>query len=123
MMLQTEYDFTLPRGLVGDDGVLHRNGKMRLATAADEIMPLRDPRVQSHAEYLIILILSRVVTEIGALRPVTPEMVERLFVPDLAYLQDLYNRLNQMELPAYEGICEHCGKPVKVPVNFRQAGQ
>lgn len=123
MMLQTEYEFNLPRGLVGDDGTLHRTGVMRLATAADEIFPLRDPRVQNNPEYLIILILSRVVTSIGAEKQITPEHIERLFVQDLAYLQDLYNRINQADIPEYSGSCPHCGKSVQIPINFQQAGR
>lgn len=122
-MLQTVYDFKLPLGLVSDDGTLQREGKMRMATAVDEIMPLRDPRVQNNPEYLIILILSRVVTEFGAIRDIKPELIERLFIQDLSYLQDLYNRINQMETPSYEGTCPHCGKAVKIPINFQQAGQ
>ncbi len=122
-MLQTEFEFTLPRGLVTEDGGLHREGRMRLATAADEIAPLRDPRVAQNPEFLTVLILSRVVTSLGTLRPVAPEQIENLFVADLAYLQDLYNRVNQMEVPQYEGLCPACGKTVKIPVNFIGAGQ
>ncbi len=122
-MLQTEYEFTLPRGLVTDDGMLHRAGRMRLATAADEITPLRDPRVAQNPEYLSVLILSRVVTALGTLRPVAPEQIERLFVADLAYLQDLYNRVNHMDAPQYEGVCPACGKTVRIPLNFQRAGQ
>lgn len=123
MMLQTEYDFTLPFGRISEDGVLQREGKMRMATAADEILPLRDPRVQSNPEYLIIMILARVVTQIGGKHEITTEDIERLFVQDLAYLQDLYNRINQTNNPTYEGVCPDCGKPVKIPVNFQQAGR
>lgn len=92
--LQTEFEFTLPRGYVDDDGTVHRDGRMRLATAADEIKPLNDPRVQENASYLTILLLSRVVTQIGTVDEVTPDVVESLFVPDLEYLQELYERIN-----------------------------
>lgn len=123
MMLQTEYSFTLPRGFVDSEGRLHRDGKMRLATAADEIMPLRDPRVRDNPEYLVIAILSRVITSLGTLRHIDAKDIESLFVADLTYLQDLYNRLNQMDAPVYEGICPHCSQNLKIPVNFQQAGR
>jgi hypothetical protein len=93
-MLRTEFDFELPQGYVAEDGTLHREGAMRLATAADEILLLQDPRVQNLPAYLIVLLLSRVVVRLGTLREVTPAIVERLFAQDLAYLQGLYNRIN-----------------------------
>lgn len=123
MLLQTEYDFSLPRGYVDGEGNLHREGRMRLATAADEILPLRDPRTKDNPEYLIVLILSRVIVSLGTLERIDEQMVEKLFVADLTYLQDLYNRINQAENPVYEGKCPECGKAVKIPVNFQQAGR
>ncbi|MDR2356314.1 MAG: phage tail assembly protein [Clostridiales Family XIII bacterium] len=125
MILQTEYDFELPFGCVDEDGTLHKAGKMRMATAADEIYPLREPRVQANPEYLSVAVLARVITKLGPLadEAVTQDVVERLFVQDLTYLQDLYNRINQSEYPQYEGVCPECGKAVKFPINFRQAGQ
>ena len=92
--LQTEFEFTLPKGYVDDDGTLHKEGRMRLATAADEIKPLKDPRVQENASYLTIILLSRVVTQLGSLDRVTPEVIESLFVSDLEYLQEMYERVN-----------------------------
>jgi hypothetical protein len=93
--LQTEFAFTLPKGYVDGEGVLHRNGVMRLATARDEIEPLRDQRVAGADDpYLTILVISRVVTELGALRQVTPREIEGLFAADLAFLQDLYGIIN-----------------------------
>src|SRR4051812_2860094 len=93
--LQTEFAFTLPKGYVDGEGVLHRNGVMRLATARDEIEPLRDQRVAgSEDPYLTILVISRVITELGSLRQVTPREVEGLFAADLAFLQDLYGIIN-----------------------------
>ncbi|WP_207891666.1 hypothetical protein [Natrarchaeobius halalkaliphilus] len=92
--LQTEFEFTLPRGYVDDEGTVHRDGRMRLATAADEIKPLNDPRVQENASYLTVLLLSRVTTQIGTVDEVSPDVVESLFVPDLEYLQELYERIN-----------------------------
>jgi hypothetical protein len=93
--LQTEYAFTLPKGYVDGDGRLHREGIMRLATARDEIEPLRDPRINSADDpYLTILVLSRVLTELGTLSAVTATVVENLFAADIAFLQDLYGIIN-----------------------------
>jgi hypothetical protein len=93
--LQTEFDFTLPKGFVDHQGGLHRHGTMRLATARDEIEPLRDPRITSADDpYLTILVISRVLSGLGALRQVSPEVVENLFAADLAFLQDLYGIIN-----------------------------
>src|SRR5579872_560891 len=93
--LRTEFAFELPRGYVDDAGTLHKRGVMRLATARDEILPLRDPRVRENESYLTVLLLSRVVTELGTLSEVNPPVVEQLFASDLAFLQDLYRRINQ----------------------------
>lgn len=92
--LQTEFSFTLPKGYVDDDGTVHKEGRMRLATAADEIQPLNDPRVQENASYLTIILLSRVVTQIGTVEEVTTEVIESLFISDLAHLQGLYEQVN-----------------------------
>ena len=93
--LQTEFAFTLPKGYVDGDGVLHRQGTMRLATARDEIEPLRDPRVAGADDpYLTILVIARVISSLGTLRQVTPNEVEGLFAADLAFLQDLYGIIN-----------------------------
>jgi hypothetical protein len=94
MVFQTEIEFTLPKGYVDSDGVLHRDGVMRLATAADEILPLKDPRVQQNPAYLTIIVLARVVTRLGALQDVNTKVIEGLFASDLGYLQNLYERLN-----------------------------
>jgi hypothetical protein len=93
--LQTEFPFTLPKGYVDGEGNLHRHGTMRLATARDEIEPLRDQRISGADDpYLTILVLSRVITELGTVRQVTPHEVENLFAADLAFLQDLYGIIN-----------------------------
>lgn len=95
MGLETEFAFTLPKGYVDDQGMLHRNGTMRLATARDEIEPLRDTRITGADDpYLTILVISRVITSLGTLRQVTPHEVEGLFAADLAFLQDLYGIVN-----------------------------
>jgi hypothetical protein len=119
---QTEYEFTLPRGYVDQNGTLHREGVMRLATAADEVLPMRDPRVQQNPSYLTIILLARVVTKLGAMPAVDTKVVENLFTMDLAYLQDLYQKINTSDAPGYTGVCPHCGGEVKIPVNFLNAG-
>ncbi len=91
---QTEVEFTLPKGYLDSVGVLHRRGVMRLATAADEILPLRDPRVQQNAAYLAIIVLARVITRLGDLTDVDTKTIEGLYASDLDYLQRLYERLN-----------------------------
>ena len=92
--LRTEFPFVLPRGYVDDAGVVHRDGVMRLATARDEILPQRDPRVRENEAYLTVLLLARVITRIGTVSPVTTGTIEGLFASDLAFLQDLYRRVN-----------------------------
>lgn len=109
MSLQTEFEFTLPRGYVDEDGRLHRRGQMRLATALDEIQSAQDPRVQANEAYLPVLLFSRVVTQLGSLPAVTPRVVERLFAADLAYLEDLYQRLNSHVSTMVSAACPACG--------------
>jgi hypothetical protein len=92
--LHTEFPFELPHGYLDEGGALHREGVMRLATARDEIMPLRDARVRENEAYLSVLLLSRVVMRLGDLPTVTPGVIEGLFARDLAFLQDLYRRIN-----------------------------
>ena len=93
-MFVTEHPFVLPQGYVDSDGNLHKKGVMRLATAADEIVPLKDPRVQKNPAYLVIVLLSRVITTLGSLNAINTSVIEGLFVADLAYLQEFYNRIN-----------------------------
>ena len=114
MALQTEYEFILPKGYADKSGTVHRNGRMRLATAADEILPLRDPRVQSNSAYLAIILLSRVIVKLGSLDDVNPSVVEGFFVEDIAYLQELYRRVNGGEELTIRSKCVHCGEPVEV---------
>jgi hypothetical protein len=91
---QTEIEFELPKGYVDDTGTLHRRGTMRLATAADEILPLRDPRVQQNEAYLTVIVLARVITRLGSLPDVHAGVIEGLYASDLTYLQRLYDRFN-----------------------------
>lgn len=108
-MFQTEHEFTLPMGYLDAEGTLHRDGMMRLATAADEILPLKDPRVQKNDAYLAVILLSRVITKLGRLEPVTPNIIEGLFAADLAFLQAMYNDVNR--IPGAGGgsiTCPNC---------------
>jgi hypothetical protein len=91
---QTEVEFTLPKGYLDEHGILHRRGVMRLATAADEILPLRDPRVQQNQAYLAVIVLARVVTKLGDVANIDARVIEGLFASDLDYLQRLYERVN-----------------------------
>jgi hypothetical protein len=110
-VLAAEVDFVLPTGYRDAAGTVHREGRMRLATARDELAPLVDPRVARNRAYLVVLLLSRVVTRLGTLAEVTPEVVEGLYATDFAHLQSLYRRLN-MEPLARQAACPHCGKPI-----------
>ena len=107
-MFQTEVDFTLPLGLVDEAGTLCREGTMRRATAADEILPLRDARVQANPAYLVVILLARVVTRLDGVGQITPKTIESLFATDLAYLQDLYNRLNSPDGGTGAVLCPQC---------------
>jgi hypothetical protein len=114
---QTEFEFALPHGYVDEEGNLHKEGVMRLATAADEILPLKDPRVQSNPAYLSIILLSRVVITLGSLSTVNPRIIEGLFVSDLAYLQDLYYRINENGANVIKAACPKCEHKFEVGVS------
>jgi hypothetical protein len=114
-MFQTEHEFSLPRGYVDPDGNLHRDGIMRLATAADEILPLKDPRVQANPAYLVVILFSRVISRLGTLESINPKIVEGLFSVDLQYLQDFYNRINGLDGAAAKITCPHCGQGFEAP--------
>ena len=107
-MLRTEFEFVLPCGYVDADGTLHREGVMRRATAADEILPLRDPRVTRNGAYLVIILLSRVITRLGSLAQVTPKVIEDLYATDLACLQRLYNEINSLAEGGPRATCPEC---------------
>jgi hypothetical protein len=107
-LLQTEFEFTLPCGFADEEGTLHREGLMRRATAADEILPLRDPRVTKNPAYLAVILLSRVVTRLGVLSTINPKVIESLYATDMAFLQELYNRINQLDGRAHAVVCPQC---------------
>jgi hypothetical protein len=106
--LRTEFPFELPRGYVDDAGVVHRSGVMRLATARDELIPLRDDRVRENPPYLTVVLLSRVITRIGTVADVHPGIVEDLFASDLAFLQDMYRRINSEGHTRAGVVCPEC---------------
>ncbi len=106
--LRTEFDFELPRGYLDADGVLHRSGTMRLATARDELLPLYDARVQENAAFTTVVLLGRVITRLGTLRTVDAEVVENMFASDVAFLQDLYRRINAEGHTRAAVTCPHC---------------
>jgi hypothetical protein len=112
--LRTEFDFALPMGYVDSGGTIHREGRMRLSTAMDEIAPQRDQRVKSNQAYLTIVILSRVITKIGDLPSVDTDVVEGLFTADLAYLQDFYRRINTIGATQLTATCPECGHTFQV---------
>src|SRR5215475_822584 len=107
-MFQTEHEFILPFGYVDDDGNLHRDGVMRLATAADEILPLKDPRVQSNQAYLVVILLSRVITRLGGVGHINPKVIEGLYAADLSFLQNLYNDINHAVNGRLSISCPQC---------------
>jgi hypothetical protein len=108
--IRTEFEFLLPLGYVDAAGNVHREGTMRLATAADEILPLRDPRVQVNSAYLVVILLSRVITRLGSVDPINPKVIEGLFAGDLSYLQEFYNRINGNGTAAFSVVCPHCNQ-------------
>jgi len=110
MVLQTEYEFSLPKGYLDENGTLHKKGVMRLASAADEIIPMKDPRVQRNPAYLAIIVLSRVVTKLGEIKEGNPGIIENLFIGDLTYLQELYRRVNGDGNLVLNIKCPHCGE-------------
>jgi hypothetical protein len=110
----TEFEFVLPRGYIDQEGAIHREGVMRLATAADEILPLKDPRVQSNPAYLVIILLSRVIQRLGSVEAVNPKVIEGLFASDLAYLQDFYNRINANGRQTVKVNCPGCHQEFEV---------
>jgi len=117
MTLQTEFPFTLPHGYVDSEGNLHKAGVMRLATAFDEIAPMKDPRVQGNPAYLVVILLSRVITQLGDVDPINPKVIEGLFAGDFAFLQDLYRRINENGHARVGVTCPECEAQFEVEVN------
>ncbi len=122
MELQTVYPFRLPKGYIDREGALHREGKMRLATARDELDAMRDPQVKADGNRMASRVLAKVVISLGTLREITPEVVEGLFVADLEYLQNMYETINKADDPRIQVTCPHCGQTFTDAINFLGAG-
>jgi hypothetical protein len=121
--LRTEFTFLLPRGYVDSSGSVHRDGVMRLATARDELIPLRDDRVRENPAYLTVVLLGRVITRIGAVEDIHAGIIENLFAADLAFLQDLYRRINQEGHTRAAVTCPGCGNDFAVDVAGGRLGE
>jgi hypothetical protein len=115
--MHTEFPFVLPRGYLDSEGNLHREGAMRLATAFDEIAPMKDGRVQANPGYLIVILMARVITRLGQLTSINPKVIEGLFAADLAYLQDFYDRINVNGNSRLGVTCPHCDGRFDVEMN------
>jgi hypothetical protein len=121
--LRTEFEFELPRGYVDDQRTVHRTGRMRLATARDELLPLRDVRVQENPAFLSVVLLSRVITTLGTLPTVHDGIVEQMFASDLAFLQDFYRQVNAEGHSRASVTCPHCTKPFEVDLGGSRLGE
>lgn len=120
--MQTVYDFELPKGYMDNSGEIHKKGKMRLATAGDEISATRDPRVLANPSYLSIVVLSKVITQMEGVEMVTTTLIEKLFTADMAFLQDMYQKINNTEAVTMKVVCPECGNTHEVPLNFTREG-
>ena len=118
MLIQTEYEFTLPKGYVDSRGTLHRQGIMRLATAMDEIEAMKHPGIKGNQDYLSVVLLSRVVSKLEGIDEITPELIGKLFTADFTYLQNMYETVNKAEDPMIQVQCPHCGKSFTDTLNF-----
>src|SRR4051794_41117512 len=121
--LVTEFPFVLPRGYIDSIGTVHRDGVMRLATARDELVPLRDDRVRENPAYLTVVLLGRVVTRLGTVTDIHAGMIENLFASDLAFLQDLYRRINQEGHTRAAVTCPNCEHQFAVDVAGGRLGE
>ncbi|MET9667692.1 hypothetical protein ABZY19_20200 [Streptomyces sp. NPDC006475] len=121
--LRTEFPFELPRGYVDGTGTVHRDGVMRLATARDELIPLRDVRVQENPAYLSVVLLGRVITGLGTLPSVHDGVVENMFASDLAFLQDFYRQVNAEGHTRAAVQCPHCSEPFEVELGGSRLGE
>ncbi len=116
MTVQTEFEFTLPKGFVDEQGAVHSHGRMRLATAYDEIEAIEHPGLQTKQSYLPVLLLGRVITSLGTLEKITPKIIANLFAADMVYLQDMYLRLNGTDTIMVGAICPHCHNQFQLQV-------
>ncbi|MEU0254047.1 hypothetical protein ABZ299_16400 [Streptomyces sp. NPDC006184] len=121
--LRTEFPFQLPRGYVDESGTVHRDGVMRLSTARDELVPLRDVRVQENPAYLSVVLLGRVISRLGTLPMVHDGIVENMFASDLAFLQDFYRQINAEGHTRAAVRCPHCAEPFEVELGGSRLGE
>jgi hypothetical protein len=121
--MRTEFDFVLPRGFVDAEGTVHREGTMRLATARDELLPLYDARVQENPAFTTVVLLARVVTRLGSVSPITSTVVENMFASDVAFLQDLYRRVNQEGHTRAAVTCPSCEHAFTVDIAGGRLGE
>lgn len=118
-MFQTEYEFNLPKGYLDEKGNLNKHGVMRLATAMDEINTMKDPRVKQNPDYATVILLSKVITRLGELDQIMPEVIERLYSVDFNFLQIMYQTINGSEDPVIHVTCPYCGKEFTDTINFK----
>lgn len=130
MAFQTEFRFRLPKGYVDpESGNVHKDGVMRLATARDEIVPLQDYRVQANRAYLVIVLLSRVITKLGDVTDISVSTIENLFSTDLAYLQEFYRKINEEGQPRHHIACPACAQEFEIdmvtgnPISDEEGGE
>lgn len=123
MAFKTEYEFTLPLGYVDKDGTVHRHGAMRLATAKDEILPLQDGKVQKNRSYLIVVLLSRVISRLEGVSMINTGVIEDLFAEDLRYLQNFYQQINRTGSPNVDVRCPHCKEAFQVDLGGIASGE
>jgi hypothetical protein len=123
MAFKTEYEFVLPLGYVDKDGTVRRRGTMRLATAKDEIIPLQDAKVQKNRSYLIVVLLSRVITKLEGVSSINTGIIEDLFAEDLRYLQNFYQQINRTGSPNIDVRCPHCKEAFQVDLGGIAAGE
>jgi len=121
--LQTEFAFELPVGFLDETGQLHKTGAMRLARARDEILPLRDPRVRGNEAYLTVLLLARTITRLGTVTSINANHIEALFTPDLAFLQDLYRRINSEGHTRAAVACPACRHQFEIDIAGGRLGE
>ncbi len=122
MAFKTEFEFVLPKGYIDSEGNIHREGVMRLANAKDEIIPLQDYRVQNNRAYLVIILLSRVITKLGTLKLINPSVIEGLFSSDLAYLQEFYRKINEDGTSTIKATCPACKHTFEVDLGTAFSG-
>ena len=118
MFLQTEYEFTLPKGYVDEEGNVHRRGVMRLATALDELEAAKAPAVKGNPDYMPVILLSRVILKLEGVEHILPELIEKLFTADFEYLQNMYETINSVEDPLIQVQCPYCKKSFTDTLNF-----